>query len=68
MRAYSEFIIAARSELKDGLALCTLGQQRKFKRIFGDAVDGIPESELEKAMRLVKRALDQALAPSAVID
>ena len=61
------FYADVRSELLDGLALCTNGQQRKFKRVHADGnlelsieqvVIGMPRDQLDWAMRVVRRAVE----------
>lgn len=61
------FYTDVRRELLDGLALCTNGQQRKFKRVhadgnleltLGQVVAGLPRTQLDWAMRVVRRTVE----------
>ena len=56
----------ARNTLKDGLSLCTDGQQLLFKRMYAggdlalsisEVVDNMPEDKLDWAMQQVQRTL-----------
>ena len=63
------FYKSVRRELLDGLALCTNGQQRKFKRVHANrgvdldieqVVADMPRGKLASAMRVIQRAAESA--------
>ena len=65
----NEFYEDVRQELLDGLALCTNGQQRKFKRVHANGSVGLdieqvvadmPRGKLASAMRVIRRVVESA--------
>ncbi len=56
-RLNQQAIEAKRDALKEMLGQCTDGQVRKFKRIFLDPIDSMPEKSLDNAIQICERAV-----------
>jgi len=72
MKTYQEIL---RNELKNGLAQCTSGEQRKFKRMYANGNLGLPIDEVvdlmsddtfEWAMQQVQNSLNKKAPPNVL--